>query len=104
MAAGPPPGVEMPLFDKIKKMLGMTAKEPMLDCEGVVDRLFEYLDGELEDLESQQVKDHLEVCKRCYPRAEFERAFLDAVRNCKDTQPCPDRVKESVLAAIAEAK
>ena len=94
----------MPLFKKIKAMLGMKSDNEMLDCETVLDRLFEYLDGELEDLESQQIKAHLDACQCCYPRAEFERVFLDAVRNCKDERPCPDKVKESLLAALAEAK
>lgn len=90
----------MQFLKKLQMMLGMSAGKPMLSCEEVVDRLFEYLDGELEDLESQQVKDHLEACKRCYPRAEFERAFLEAVQNAKTGVICPEAVRESVMAAL----
>lgn len=90
----------MPFLKKLQMMMGMLSGKPTMACADVVDRLFEYLDGELEDLESQQVKDHLEACKKCYPRAEFERAFLEAVQKAKSGATCPEAVRTSVLAAI----
>lgn len=94
----------MPLLKKLKQMLGMSGDAPMMKCEEVLDRLFDYLDGELPDPESEQVKAHLEACKACYPRAEFERAFLDALSRAKSGESCPQSVRDSVLAAIREAE
>ena len=92
----------MTLFKRVQALLGMTSGKPMMPCEEVVERLFEYLDEEMPDFESQQVKDHLEVCKKCYPRAEFERAFLEAVQKVKSGDACPDSVRRSILAAIED--
>lgn len=44
-----------------------------IDCEEALRRLAEYLDGELGDREDAAVRHHLETCRSCWSRAEFER-------------------------------
>ena len=90
----------MSLLKKLQMMLGMGPDESMPDCEEVLENLFEYLDGELGDLECSEIEAHLDACKRCYPRAEFERTFLEAVRRGQSGECCPDAVRASILAAI----
>ena len=51
----------------------------MLDCESVMRQLWDYLDDELVPERMAAIRGHLELCRRCYPQLEFERAFLDAV-------------------------
>jgi mycothiol system anti-sigma-R factor len=45
----------------------------LLDCEEVLRVIFAYLDGELEVMEQARVEAHLERCRSCFSRAEFER-------------------------------
>lgn len=47
-----------------------------IDCGGVMSQLYEYIDGELDEEMIARIRRHLEVCKRCYPRYAFEKAFL----------------------------
>jgi anti-sigma factor (TIGR02949 family) len=50
---------------------------PEIDCGGVMAQLYEYIDEEIEDAETvSKIRDHLDLCKRCHPRFDFERAFL----------------------------
>ena len=42
-------------------------------CEEVVAHLLEYLDGELDAEKRAHIDRHLEECRGCYSRAEFER-------------------------------
>lgn len=44
-----------------------------IDCEQALRLLAGYLDRELEGDEHSHVKAHLERCRSCYSRAEFER-------------------------------
>ncbi len=74
----------------------------MMGCEEALDRLFEYLDGELDPGEAARVEEHLEICKRCYPRAAFERSFLDALERARERRSAPEELKERVLAALRE--
>jgi anti-sigma factor (TIGR02949 family) len=52
-----------------------------VDCEDCARNLYEYLDGELEPRLYEQIRHHLEMCRRCYPVFNFERAFLDYVHD-----------------------
>lgn len=57
--------------------------EPLdpIDCEEAVRRVYEFLDGELDQRTTERIRRHLEVCRRCYPYFNFERIFLDHVRS-----------------------
>lgn len=44
-----------------------------INCEEALRLLAAYLDGELHGGEHEGVERHLEICRSCYSRAEFER-------------------------------
>lgn len=48
-----------------------------LECEEAIRRLAEYLDGELGDRESAELEGHLETCRSCWSRAEFEQRLRE---------------------------
>lgn len=50
----------------------MTESE-LLDCEEVLRVMLAYVDGELAGEAHAQVEAHLERCRSCFSRAEFER-------------------------------
>jgi anti-sigma factor (TIGR02949 family) len=45
----------------------------VIDCEEALRRLFEYLDAELHGERQREVEQHLERCRSCFSRAEFEK-------------------------------
>ena len=47
-------------------------KQPMT-CEEVLEHLFAYLDRELDAKTAVEIEHHLEGCRGCFSRAEFER-------------------------------
>ena len=49
----------------------------MISCEDALHRIHEFIDGELEDVSSEQVKAHFDVCGRCYPHLQLEESFWD---------------------------
>lgn len=44
-------------------------------CEEVIAHLLAYLDGEIDETKRAQIGRHLEECRGCFSRAEFERAL-----------------------------
>ena len=52
----------------------------MITCQESLARMYEYLDGELDPEWTEKVRHHVEVCRRCWPRFEVERAFLERIR------------------------
>ena len=74
----------------------------MISCQEALDRLFEYLDGELEGLTREQVARHFELCSRCFPRLQFERAFLEVVRRAERGEGAPPHLKDRILEFVEE--
>jgi mycothiol system anti-sigma-R factor len=97
-------------FDSLKRLFGSTGQNGGYDetvvatipCDEASARLFEYLDGELEDVSEEEVRRHLEVCKACYPRVQFEKHFLDALRRSQDSGRVSESLRDRVLESLAE--
>jgi len=73
----------------------------MIPCDEVRARLFEYLDEELDQVLANEVREHLDSCPQCYPRAAFEKNFLDAVRRTEDGRVAGADLKSRILEALA---
>ena len=74
----------------------------MIPCDEASARLFEYLDGELEDLSEEEVRHHLAVCEDCYPRVQFERHFLEALQRSQNGGRVSESLRERVLQALSQ--
>ena len=77
-----------------------------IGCEEALRRLAAHLDGELTTMEAAEVEGHLERCRSCYSRAEFERRLKARIREdlCDSTVPpeCEERVR-ALLRNLQEA-
>ncbi|UCG76519.1 MAG: zf-HC2 domain-containing protein [Gemmatimonadota bacterium] len=77
------------------------AESRELSCEEAAKRVFEFLDGELPPVDAEKVRHHVEVCRRCYPYFNFERFFLDYVRE-RGLKPRRSRDLEERLRRLLE--
>jgi anti-sigma factor (TIGR02949 family) len=75
--------------------------EIMIPCDHLIAQLWEYLDRDLEELRSEQVRRHLDVCARCFPEYDFRRAYLKFMRRCS-TQEVPAELRRRVFETILE--
>lgn len=73
---------------------------PMLDCDAVMRQLWDYLDGELTPGRMEAIREHVKMCKRCQPHAEFESSFLSAVATARREHSDPARLSLRVRAAL----
>lgn len=68
------------------------------DCSEALDKLYDFLDGELPDASGKEIAAHLEQCRACWPQFNFERLFLDrlaAVGECCEPSPkLADRIRD----------
>lgn len=74
----------------------------MVPCEDVLSRLWEFLDGELGPEEETQVKKHLDVCNRCYPQYDFQRAYFEYARRIRDRDHAPSSLRRRLFQKILE--
>ena len=68
-------------------------------CEDVIAHLFSYLDGEIDNARRAQIDHHLEECRGCCSRAEFEKELRDRLQQASNAQPSP-RLQERIKALI----
>jgi anti-sigma factor (TIGR02949 family) len=101
------------IFDAIRRWFGSggngaggrgDAVPDPLSCQDALSRLYEYLDGELEPETRERIHEHLEVCQRCYPYFDFERIFLDYVREKGLAVGETGGLRERVEALLEEAE
>lgn len=74
-------------------------KKEFISCEELLEQLFEYLDRELDDRTRTTIDHHLELCRDCFSRVEFEQRLRDRISDA-GKQTAPDRLHERVRKII----
>lgn len=74
------------------------------DCRESLEKLYDFLDGELPEATHEQIAGHLERCRICWPYFNFERLFLDRLAEAGETpEACPDLAERIRVLLDAEA-
>ena len=68
-------------------------------CEEVISHLLEYLDGEIDAAKRREIDRHLEECRGCFSRAEFEKELRAKVKQL-GTQKPPRSLQRRLKALI----
>lgn len=71
-----------------------------ISCREAAERVYEYLDGELDEERARAVRCHVEKCKRCYPMYDWERMFLEFVQSRADRGESNPRLRRKVEALL----
>jgi anti-sigma factor RsiW len=71
----------------------------IITCEEALSLLAGYLDGELEQVEHATLERHLETCRGCFSRTEFERLLRKRLASLGSEPPSPvfaERIRSMV--------
>lgn len=74
----------------------------MIRCEDVLARLWDFLDGELDATEEAAIRRHLELCDRCYPQYDFQRAYLEYTRTIQGREQVPSELRRRLFRRLLE--
>lgn len=77
----------------------MTHEHRGLSCEEVMEQLFAYLDGELGEGAHADIEHHLEACRGCFSRVEFERRLKARLAETGRV-PAPESLRERLRTMI----
>lgn len=72
-----------------------------IDCEEALQRLFEYLDAELHGEPQREMAQHLERCRSCFSRVEFEKR-LKAYTGQLGEEPVPPELEARIRKVFAD--
>jgi len=73
------------------------------ECLEAIDRLYRYLDGELEGVDQVDVQRHLEACMPCLEAFEFE-AELKVFIASRCREQAPTHLRTRIVHAIFEER
>lgn len=71
-----------------------------VDCDAALEKLFDFLDGELDDSFESRLRAHVARCKHCTDVADFERRFLDVLHAARAEEKCPKSLRDRVIATL----
>lgn len=72
------------------------------DCLKVLEQIELYLDGELDAGVSLGIDEHLEACKPCMDRSEFQRHLKEMLRAKCGCDEVPPHVLERVRSVLGD--
>jgi len=73
------------------------------DCSEVLDRMFVFLDNELDQASCSDIQQHLEECGPCLAKYSLERTVKQLVaRSCSEV--APDGLRERVMLSIRQVQ
>jgi len=67
----------------------------MINCEKVMASIYVYLDNESSADDISEIKLHLDLCRECFKRLDFERLLRKHMR-AKTSHACPERLKKRI--------
>jgi anti-sigma factor (TIGR02949 family) len=86
----------MKLMMRLKTRRGVR----VVSCEDALSRLFEYLDGELDQISERELGEHFRICRHCYPKLQFERSFMEALHRVRQGETAPVELKRRITEAL----
>jgi anti-sigma factor (TIGR02949 family) len=72
-----------------------------ITCEDVLAHLIEFLNGEVDAHKQAEIDHHLESCRGCYSRADFERVLKKRIKKAHN-DVVPDSLKNRIDALLKE--
>jgi mycothiol system anti-sigma-R factor len=73
------------------------------DCSAVLDRMFFFLDNELDQADCSQIQQHLDECGPCLAKYDLERTVKTLVaRSCPEV--APEGLRQRVMLSIRQVQ
>ena len=77
---------------------------PSEDCANMLERVYQFLDHELDTASSDEIREHLAACEPCLDRYDVEQAVKTLVNRSCGGDVAPDHLRAKVLTRLAAAQ
>jgi mycothiol system anti-sigma-R factor len=74
------------------------------DCAEVIEAVYLYLDGEIDDAMRREVRVHLDECAPCLRQFGIEQEVKALVARCCGGEAAPDGLKERLMVRLQEVR
>ena len=73
-----------------------------IDCNGVIDELYVYMDDETDDATRQRIRQHLEACSPCLMQYCLEQDVRALITRCCGSDRAPASLHQKIRVRITE--
>lgn len=74
------------------------------DCREVLDRVYEYLDQEMDQLDCAKIRQHLQECGPCLREYHLDEALKALIRRSCTCERAPEQLRTRILTRITEVR
>ena len=72
------------------------------DCREVIEKVYLYLDGEMQDEDCIDIREHLDECSPCLREFGIEQEVKALVARCCGSETAPIELKQRLRVKLAE--
>jgi mycothiol system anti-sigma-R factor len=74
------------------------------DCREVLDRVFEFLDGEMAALDVGRIRQHLDECGPCLKQYDLDVALKALLRRSCACEQAPQELRQKIMVRITQVR
>jgi mycothiol system anti-sigma-R factor len=82
----------------------MSFEHESLDCEYVLERVYAFLDRELDDASDDEIRLHLVKCDGCLERFDVEQAFKSLVARRCGGDVAPQQLRDKIVSRLSQQR
>jgi mycothiol system anti-sigma-R factor len=71
-----------------------------MTCASVLEKIYEFLDGELTAEVEEHIREHLAICRTCYPHFRHEEVFLRFVERRAQIAQAPPALRRRIMQML----
>lgn len=73
-----------------------------MPCAEVLERIYEFLDGELTVEVDERIREHLAVCRKCFPHFRHEEVFLRFIERRATILKAPPALRRRIMQMLVD--
>ncbi|HEY9428850.1 MAG TPA: zf-HC2 domain-containing protein [Gemmatimonadaceae bacterium] len=73
-----------------------------LTCAQAIEKIYEFLDGELTPQVEEGIRAHLAICRKCYPNFRHEEVFLRFVEQRARMEKAPPELRRRIMQMLMD--
>lgn len=67
-----------------------------MNCDEWFEKLYQILDKDLDDAACRELKEHMQHCRPCWDRYEFERRLKDRLKSSCCQESCTSSLRDRI--------
>jgi len=73
-----------------------------LTCAQAIEKIYEFLDGELTPLVEEHIRAHLAICRKCHPSFRHEEVFLRFLEQRARIEKAPPELRRHIMRMLMD--